>query len=170
MCVCDTNAGPGGPSLRLRRTKEDEKEKAMKAKKTKMISLRMTEEQYDKMMELMQIDGYHSRSRFIINTVLNRGGKRMVFKGTDGELMQLRKWLITIYREMHRAGTNLNQVAKAINAIKYRFKLGFEGEEEYRQAVYMTGYAAEKLSWRSKDVHEVAMKILCEYLPDDEEE
>lgn len=37
-----------------------------------MISLRMTEEQYDKMMELMQIDGYHSRSRFIINTVLSQ--------------------------------------------------------------------------------------------------
>lgn len=52
-----------------------------------------------------------------------------------GELMQLRKWLITIYREMRRAGTNLNQATKAINAIKYRFKLGFEGEEEYRQAV-----------------------------------
>ena len=145
------------------------KKTVMIAKKTKMISLRMTEQQYDKMMELMQIDGYHSRSRFIINTVLNRGGKRMVFRGTDGELMQLRKWLITIYKEMRMAGTNLNQVTKAINAIKFRFKLGFEGEEECRQAVYMAGYAAEKLSWRSKDVHEVAMKILCDYLPEDED-
>ncbi|MBP3203281.1 MAG: plasmid mobilization relaxosome protein MobC [Bacteroidales bacterium] len=75
-----------------------------------------------------------------------------------------------LYREMRRAGTNLNQATKAINAIKYRFKLGFEGKEEYRQAVYMTGYAAEKLSWRSKDVHEVAMKILSDYLPNDEDE
>ncbi len=63
------------------------KRRDMIAKKTKMISLGMTEEQYDKMMELMQIDGYHSRSRFIIHTVLNRGGKRKVFRGTDGELM-----------------------------------------------------------------------------------
>ena len=73
-------------------------------------------------------------------------------------------------RGMRRAGTNLNQVTKAINVIKFRFKLGFEGEEEYRNAVYMTGYAAEKLSWRSKDVQEVVMKFLFDYLPDDEDE
>lgn len=79
-------------------------------------------------------------------------------------------WLFKDLAVVPDAQDHLNQVTKAINAIKYRFKLSLEGEEEYRQAVYMTGYTAEKLSWRSKDVHEVAMKILCEYLPDDEEE
>ncbi len=35
MCVCDTNAGPGGPLLRLRRTFKDEKEKRYDCKKDK---------------------------------------------------------------------------------------------------------------------------------------
>jgi hypothetical protein len=35
MGVCDTNAGPEGPSLRLRRTNYDEKEKSYDCKEDK---------------------------------------------------------------------------------------------------------------------------------------
>ncbi|MBQ3812593.1 MAG: plasmid mobilization relaxosome protein MobC [Bacteroidales bacterium] len=141
-------------------------------KKTKMISLRMTEYQYDKMMDLMQTEGYHSRTRFIIDTVLKNARKNYEPKGTgrDAELYKIRKKLIQLYREMSAEGKNLNQITKAINRFSRLWDVDFTTVEKLQHAITMAGYVAEKLTWRSRDVHEIAVKIECDYCPNDEYE
>ena len=137
-----------------------------------MISLRMTEYQYDKMMDLMQTEGYHSRTRFIIDTVLKNARKNYEPKGTgrDAELYKIRKKLIQLYREMSAEGKNLNQITKAINRFSRLWDVDFTTVEKLQHAITMAGYVAEKLTWRSRDVHEIAVKIECDYCPNDEYE
>ena len=139
-------------------------------KKNKMISLRMTEYQYDKMMDLMQIEGYHSRTRFIVDTVLKNARKNYEPKGTgrDAELYKIRKKLIELYREMSAEGKNLNQITKAVNRFSRLWDMDFTTVEKLQHAITMAGYVAEKLTWRSRDVHQIAVKIECDYCPNDE--
>jgi len=141
-------------------------------KKNKMISLRMTEYQYDKMMDLMQIEGYHSRTRFIVDTVLKNARKNYEPKGTgrDAELYKIRKKLIDLYREMSAEGKNLNQITKAVNRFSRLWDVDFTTVEKLQHAITMAGYVAEKLTWRSRDVHQIAVKIECDYCPNDEYE
>lgn len=137
-----------------------------------MISLRMTEYQYDKMMDLMQTEGYHSRTRFIIDTVLKNARKNYEPKGTgrDAELYKIRKKLIELYREMSAEGKNLNQITKAVNRFSRLWDVDFTTVEKLQHAITMAGYVAEKLTWRSRDVHQIAVKIECDYCPNDEYE
>lgn len=137
-----------------------------------MISLRMTEYQYDKMMDLMQIEGYHSRTRFIVDTVLKNARKNYEPKGTgrDAELYKIRKKLIDLYREMSAEGKNLNQITKAVNRFSRLWDVDFATVEKLQHAITMAGYVAEKLTWRSRDVHQIAVKIECDYCPNDEYE
>lgn len=139
-------------------------------KKNKMISLRMTEYQYDKMMDLMQIEGYHSRTRFIVDTVLKNARKNYEPKGTgrDAELYKIRKKLIELHREMSAEGKNLNQITKAVNRFSRLWDVDFTTVEKLQHAITMAGYVAEKLTWRSRDVHQIAVKIECDYCPNDE--
>ena len=139
-------------------------------KKNKMISLRMTEYQYDKMMDLMQIEGYHSRTRFIVDTVLKNARKNYEPKGTGrgAELYKIRKKLIELYREMSAEGKNLNQITKAVNRFSRLWDMDFTTVEKLQHAITMAGYVAEKLTWRSRDVHQIAVKIECDYCPNDE--
>lgn len=141
-------------------------------KKTKMISLRMTEFQYDKMMDLMQIEGYHSRTRFIVDTVLKNARKNYQPKGTgrDAELYKIRKKLIELHREMTAEGKNLNQITKAVNTFSRCWDIDFTTVERMCSAINMAGKVAEKLTWRSSDVHRIAVKIECDYCPNDEYE
>lgn len=141
-------------------------------KKNKMISLRMTEYQYDKMMDLMQIEGYHSRTRFIVDTVLKNARKNYEPKGTDrdAELYKIRKKLIELYREMSAEGKNLNQITKAVNRFSRLWDVDFTTVEKLQHAITMAGYVVEKLTWRSRDVHQIAVKIECDYCPNDEYE
>lgn len=142
----------------------------MLIKKTKMISLRLTPFQYDKLMDLMKMEGYHSRTKFIIDTVIRRAGKQVVVQGTgrDAELFRIRKKLIQLYREMSAEGKNLNQITKAINSFEKKWEIDFSKIDDFSNAIRMAGYVAEKLTWRSRDVHEIAVKIECDYCPNDE--
>ena len=117
-------------------------------KKNKMISLRMTEYQYDKMMDLMQIEGYHSRTRFIVDTVLKNARKNYEPKGTgrDAELYKIRKKLIELHREMSAEGKNLNQITKAVNRFSRLWDVDFTTVEKLQHAITMAGYVAEKLT------------------------
>ena len=146
------------------------KKQFMRTNKTKMISLRLTEAQYKKLQSLLELSGYKSRTRFIIETVLGRGGRLVSAYTCDDALLQARKELLRLYKEMSKEGTNLNQITKTINAIRKKVGDGYINWERLSDAIMMAGHVAEKLTWRSRDVHDIAVRIECDYIPSGEEE
>lgn len=138
-----------------------------------MISLRLTEAQYNKLHALLELSGYKSRTRFIVETVLGKGGRLASVHANDDALLKARKQLLVLYKEMAKEGANLNQITKSINAIRKKVGDKYVNWEKLSDAIMMAGHVAEKLTWRSSDVHNIAVGIECDYIPneeDDEEE
>ncbi len=71
---------------------------------------------------------------------------------------------------MSAEGKNLNQITKAVNRFSRLWDVDFTTVEKLQHAITMAGYVAEKLTWRSRDVHQIAVKIECDYCPNDEYE
>lgn len=142
----------------------------MKTNKTKMISLRLTEAQYDKLHSLLELSGYKSRTRFIIESVLGKGGRLASVHANDDTLLKVRKQLLALYKEMAKEGANLNQITKSINAIQKKVGNKYVNWKKLSDDIMMAGHVAEKLTWRSRDVHNIAVGIECDYIPSEEEE
>lgn len=142
----------------------------MRTNKTKMISLRLTEAQYDKFHSLLELSGYKSRTRFIIETVLGKGGRLASVHASDDALLKVRKQLLMLYKEMAKEGANLNQIAKSINAMQKKVGDKYVNWKKLSNDIMMAGHVAEKLTWRSRDVHDIAVGIECDYVPSEEED
>lgn len=142
----------------------------MKTNKTKMISLRLTEAQYARLHALLELSGYKSRTRFIIETVLGKGGRLASVHANDDALLKVRKQLLALYKEMAKEGANLNQITKSINAIRKKVGDRYVNWKKLSDDIMMAGHVAEKLTWRSRDVHNIAVGIECDYVPSEEED
>ncbi|MBQ9660819.1 MAG: plasmid mobilization relaxosome protein MobC [Bacteroidales bacterium] len=141
----------------------------MRTNKTKMISLRLTEAQYSKLHALLELSGYKSRTRFIIEAVLGKGGRLVSIHASDDALLKARKQLLMLYKEMAKEGANLNQITKSINAIRKKVGNKYVNWKKLSDDITMAGHVAEKLTWRSRDVHNIAVGIECDYVPSEEE-
>lgn len=142
----------------------------MKTNKTKMISLRLTEAQYARLHALLELSGYKSRTRFIIETVLGKGGRLASVHANDDALLKVRKQLLALYKEMAKEGANLNQITKSINAVRKKVGDRYVNWKKLSDDIMMAGHVAEKLTWRSRDVHNIAVGIECDYVPSEEED
>lgn len=142
----------------------------MKTNKTKMISLRLTEAQYARLHALLELSGYKSRTRFIIETVLGKSGRLASVHANDDALLKVRKQLLALYKEMAKEGANLNQITKSINAIPKKVGDRYVNWKKLSDDIIMAGHVAEKLTWRSRDVHNIAVGIECDYVPSEEED
>lgn len=105
--------------------------------------------------------------------MLGKGGRLASVHANDDALLKARKQLLVLYKEMAKEGANLNQITKSINAIRKKVGDKYVNWEKLSDAIMMAGHVAEKLTWRSSDVHNIAVGIECDYIPneeDDEEE
>lgn len=141
----------------------------MKTHKTRMISLRLTEAQYEQLMARLKVSGYKSRTRFIIETILgSRPVAAKLPEGSDKEIRMVVTKLNNVYVEMVKEGTNLNQLVAAINKMAENENLEYLNWGRLYGTSDMAKAAARKLSWRSYYVYGLAERIESHYLPCEE--
>lgn len=87
-----------------------------------VISLRLSDNEFEKLNAQMLLEGYRNKSKYIRETLLVKRIQRRYFRRTEANIT---KQLALLKTEIVRIGNNYNQKVKALNTLaKLRDKSG----------------------------------------------
>lgn len=92
-------------------------DRKVRAKRTRYINVRFTEDEFIRLESLMHLSGYNNRSKFIRETILPDRFRRRNLSRNDSNLV---KQIELLRLDIKRIGVNYNQRVRALNSIAAR--------------------------------------------------
>lgn len=89
----------------------------MRAKRTRYVNVRFTEDEFIRLSSLMHLSGYNNRSKFIRETILLGRFRRRNLSRNDSDIV---KQIELLRLDIKRIGVNYNQRVRALNTIATR--------------------------------------------------